>query len=508
MAQVNLPSPPPPPFSPAFEASLLLPLPPLPPLLFDPLAFVTLNFPSSSQQHSSSTSAASASSYAGLLTQVTRAITATISKRASAQQPDSTEDHVQLRTGVGQVVEVCLELLESVKVMKELEEESINRREQAAARSRDKEGSERKSNTPSTPKTPPSTTSSSSSSSSSSSTSSGSSSISQPQTSGGGLTGSFSADFQALNSLRLHLVATIRSLRSLSLLIAAIDALPLLFPSRDYPAISKLLAYISRLQAALASYSSLPLLASLSSHRSTHLLSLQRLILQDLYTALPKLPADADVDSLALRVSLLDQYIPSVREELIQWFSQCRLQPFLAKCSTTASASPHSPASPSSPATRFSSITQVEEMYKLALYMELVGLQHRLVRPRVPRALAHAVPPVPSVHAVRSAAHTDHARGPRGEGREDRPLQAAAGDAGGGGLPVCERWRWRTRSATEPWSRRWEWKGLISSAFHPYIHSFVVMEQEKIQQRHWRKIEREEQWLPTEVAEGTELGRG
>ena len=515
MAQANFHTAPPPPFSPAFEASLLLPLPPLPPLLFDPLSFVTLHFPSSSltgggPSTSSSTSAASVSSYAGLLTQVTRAITASVSKRASAHQVDSTDDHVQLRAGIGQVVEVCLELLESVKVMKELEEEFVNRREQAAARSRDKDGSERKSNTPSTPKTPPSTTSTSSSTISTASSSSSSSSTTNPSTqphfhtSSISLSGNFSADFQALNSLRVHLVSTIRALRSLSLLIAAIDALPLLFPIRDYPAISKLLAYVARLQASLVSYSSLPLLVSLSSHRSTHLCALQRLLLQDLYLTLPKLPADADIDSIALRVRLLDTYVPSVKDELIQWFAQCRLQPFLARCSTTATASPHSPASPQSPSIRFSSITQVEEMYRW-LYTELsdysIDSYDRIFPPHwhTPAHLCRQYTQYALQHIQTMLA--DHAE--RGE-RLDlyKPLQATQ---------AVEAYLLREVEVEDEERdgvtvKRWEWTGLISSAFNPYIHTFVVMEQERFSKA-LEKIEKEEVWLPTEAAEGTELGR-
>ena len=496
MAQSRQTSPPPPPpFSPAFEASLLLPLPPLTPLQFDPLAFVTLNFPHGG--------ASSASSYGGLLTQVTRAVTASISKRASAQQADSTEDHVQVRTGIGQVVEVCLELLESVKVMKELEDESSNRREQAAARSREKEGSERKSTTPTTPKTPPSATSTSSSSSSSSS-----SSASSGGSASSAAAGSFTADFQALDSLRLHLVATIRSLRSLSLLIAAIDSLPLLFPTRDYPALSKLLSYITRLQSALASYSSLPLLSALSSHRTTHLLSLQRLILQDLYLTLPKLPADADIDAIALRVGLLDQYIPSVREELIQWFSQCRLQPFLSKCSTTATAtgatSPPSPASPSSPAARFSSITQVEDMYKM-LYTELsdysIDSYDRIFPPHwhTPSHLCRLYTQYALQHIQTMLA--DHAE--RGE-RLDlyKPLQATQAVEVYLSREVEIELEERD-GATVP---KWRWQGLISSAFDPYIHSFVVQEQDRFS-RALDKLDKEEAWLPSEVAEGSELGR-
>ena len=54
--------------------------------------------------------------------------------------------------------------------------------------------------------------------------------------------------------------------------------------------------------------------------------------------------------------------------------------------------------------------------------------------------------------------------------------------------------------------KKWEWKGLISSAFNPYIHTFVVMEQERFSKA-LAKIEREEAWLPTEVADGAEMGR-
>ena len=54
--------------------------------------------------------------------------------------------------------------------------------------------------------------------------------------------------------------------------------------------------------------------------------------------------------------------------------------------------------------------------------------------------------------------------------------------------------------------KKWSWKGLISSAFNPYIHTFVVMEQERFS-RALEKIEKEEVWLPTETSDGAELGR-
>ena len=415
-------SSPPPPFSPAFEASLATPVPTPPPLSFDPVAFVSAHFPSSP--------ALQTGNYAGLTRQVNRAMSGLSKGRLI--KADSSEEHTATLTSLASLAEVCAELLESVKVMKELEEATRLKTPAAAQQ-------------PSSPD-----------------------------------------DYQALDAVRRHLVTTVRSLRSLSLLISATDALPLVLPTKDYAVIARLLAYITQLTAVLSPYAQLPILALLGAHLSSHLLSMQRLVLSDLYSLLPALPPDADIPRLTLAVSLLDTYTPSIRAELTSWFASARLQRFVQRLSSGA----------------YPSIERVEDMYRW-LYAELSDYEIDAYDKIFPASWY-----VPA-HLVRrwvdlTLQHVQTQLADLTERQEKvdlyKPLQCTMALEEYLAREVLMEKEERDGVIVN----RWEWKGALSSAFLPYIHTFVVFEQERLSAA-LQRIDREEQWAVEDIDEGQRL---